>query len=165
MPASNVVGNAFAIGFLLILIIGFAIVTTITNPMMAAVTSATSEITPTSSAYYDNMYHDMKSFFFVNLSFLFYLLVLLIFYTSFGTENTLKSYVSMVLSGVIMTVVMSQLATVLWNTVSQTTLIDFADLTANMWFVSNIQNIFIVNLLIALCSFVFLPKQPKGVVT
>jgi hypothetical protein len=161
----NVIGNAFALGFLLIILIGFGIGLTVTNAMMAVLIPAINNVSPEAVTTYGGIYYDLKEFFITNLTFLVYLIVLLTFYTSFGTENTMKSYVSMIMAGVIMTVIMSQIATVLWNTVSQTSLIDFADLTANMWFISNIQNIFIVNLLIAMCSFVFIPKVPKGVAT
>lgn len=162
---ANVVGNAFAIALLLFIIVGLAIELTITNQMMGAVTNATSTVAPSSSTYYAGVYADMKAFFMSNFTFLVYLIVLLIFYTSFGTENTLKSYISMVVAGVLMTVIMSQIATLFWNTVGAQSVIDFSDFTANLWFISNIQNIFIVNLLIAMCSFVFIPKQPKGVTT
>jgi Fe2+ transport system protein B len=160
---ANVIGNAFAIALLLFIIVGLAIGLTILNPMMSAVTSATAGVAPSSSTYYAGVYADYKAFFMTNFTFLVYLIVLLIFYTSFGTENTLKSYISMIAAGVIMTVVMSQIATLFWNAVAAQSIIDFSDFTANLWFISNIQNIFIVNLLIAMCSFVFIPKTPRNV--
>ena len=160
---SNVVGNAFAILFLLVVIVGLAIGLTVTNSMMRTLTPALNGV---ASGYGDSsltIYDDLKNFFLVNFSFLVYLIVLLVFYTSFGTENTIKSYLSMIMAGTIMTVIMSQMATLIWNNVSAGALIDFSDFGAELWFISNIQSIFIVNLLIALCSFVFIPRAPKGV--
>jgi hypothetical protein len=154
----NVIGNGFAIIFILFMIIGFGIGFTVLNPMAVAVHDATYAIDPTTADYYLGVYTNLKAFYISNVTFLFYLMLLLVYYTSFGHPNSIKTYTAMVMGGALSTVIFIQLGTVIWNQFSLQTLLDFSDLSSMMWFVANIQTILIVNFLVSLASFVFIPK-------
>lgn len=158
---ANMVMNGIGLLLILVVVMGMGIGLTILNPMEALTVSAVNNVQPGAADYYHNMFLENKAFFISNLTFLIYLMALLMFYTSVATENTIKSYGSMTMAGMLITGIVCVIGAQLWNGIGANALLDFSDLSEAMWFVSNFQTIAVINLLIGLCAFIFIPKAPK----
>ncbi len=168
MPfGGNSVSNAGMIMFMVAIFLGLALVFTVTNQMEVKVRAAVnasgivmnnSTMPWTTHATYTNL----KSFLVINFTFLVYFVVLLIFYSSFVNPTSVRSYVTMSLAAILATVIISFLASQIWNQMSASKFIDFTDFTVNdFWFINNLTTIFLVNLVAGLLSFVFVQRPPR----
>lgn len=160
----NAAANAVAILACLFFTIAFIISYTVLNSMYKNTQSAMNSAGFDISAPYANMYPTYKDYFLDAWQFFLYLTLSLIFMSSFINAGDFRSYVLAAVASIIACVVCSHIGAQVWNVISANPALDFTDFPSDkLWFVSNLSNIFIVNVLCGLLSFVFAKRGVQTV--
>lgn len=153
----NSVYNTVAIVLLFFLSISMVIGYTITNRLESEARTAMAgfDLSPE----YANYYSSYKSFMLGAFQFFQYFMVGLIIFTSFVSSTNLRLYIITIIASSLLCIILSHAVSLIWNVFATNTALDFTDFPASdLWFITGIQNIFIVNLLAGLASFVFSKK-------
>ena len=163
---TNVLGNSFFILLILVAFIALVFIFTIGNqiiPTIQNILNTTGVNTYAGGTYeYLNSYAVAKPFFLQVFQFLVYLLFGIVLFSTFVNETSIKGYFLGAVAGTIIAVVLSYFAVVIWNSVITVGagMLDFSDFSAgDLWFVTNIQTIFIIHLFAGLLSFVFVKRD------
>lgn len=162
---ANAVENAGFLLILMLMFIGFVFIFTVTNEMVTATETAinNTDIVINTTAFPSaqvSQYTEWKTFLISNFLFLVYLLTLLVFYSSFVNVTSVRMYILYALGGVVATIIISSIATVVWNEVSdEDDILDFSDFgSEELWFITNLPVLYVINLLAGLASFIFVRK-------
>ena len=155
----NVVGNSIVLLFMLLVLIALVVIFTVGNQMVSGAQATVGSVITLPS--WATGYAGWVNFLFVNLSFLFYFMVLMSFYSSFIDSADAKTYFAAALGGMVVTIIVIQVGQLMWNQIAVlNSILDFSDLTDNLWFINNFATILVINLLASFSSFVFTKRVP-----
>jgi hypothetical protein len=150
----NIIGNSIALLFFLLILIALVVIVTVGNQMVGGAQSVVGGVITLPS--WATGYKGWIDFLLVNLSFLFYFLVIISFYSSFIDSSDMKTYFAAAIGGVVVTIIVIQVGQLMWNQIAVlNNILDFSDFVDNLWFVNNFATILVINLLASFSSFVF----------
>jgi len=151
----NVLGNSLFIFIMFAVIFSFIIALGVLNPINTGVQDILDNAGISKTSYMQ-MYDTYKGFILNGLQFLLYALLAMLLYSSFVNVNSVQGYVSMAIAGTMITVLLGHITMLMWNNFVAGDFVTVLDFSENdLWFISNIQNILLINLLAGLASFIF----------